>query len=171
MPTRFERWMRSKLSTSTALTPSNLVPLAAQSRLDPVPYSLPPMIDERRALGLVGHRGVEDRHLGALGQLQRDAALGARRHQVADADVGERAAHHDLVVAAARAVAVEVGLGRRRRRSGTSRPGTVARMLPAGEMWSVVTESPSLASTRAPEKSATTPGSIVRPSKYGGSFT
>ena len=33
--------MRSKLSAMTALTPSRLVPLAAQSRLEPVPYSLP----------------------------------------------------------------------------------------------------------------------------------
>ena len=41
MPTRFERWMRSKLSASTALTPSSSVPLAAQSRELPVPYSLP----------------------------------------------------------------------------------------------------------------------------------
>ena len=37
------------------------------------------------------------------------SALG-RQHQVLDAHVGEGAAHHDLVVAAARAVAVEVGL-------------------------------------------------------------
>ena len=41
MPTRFERWMRSKLSAITALTPRRLVPLAAQSRDEPVPYSLP----------------------------------------------------------------------------------------------------------------------------------
>ena len=41
MPTRFERWMRSKLSAMTARTPSRLVPLAAQSREEPVPYSLP----------------------------------------------------------------------------------------------------------------------------------
>ena len=34
MPTRFERWMRSKLSAITARTPKQLaVPLAAQSRL------------------------------------------------------------------------------------------------------------------------------------------
>src|SRR3954454_21015493 len=38
----------------------------------------------------------------------------------------------------------------------------------AGEMWSVVTESPSLASTRAPEMSATGVGSADMPSKYGG---
>jgi hypothetical protein len=41
-------------------------------------------------------------------------------------------------------------------------------MAPAGEMWSVVTESPSLASTRAPAMSSTGVVSIVMPSKYGG---
>jgi hypothetical protein len=35
------RWMRSKLSAMTARTPSSMVPLAAQSRDDPEPYSLP----------------------------------------------------------------------------------------------------------------------------------
>ena len=44
MPTRLERWMRSKLSAITAFTPSRLVPLAAQSRDEPVPYSLPATI-------------------------------------------------------------------------------------------------------------------------------
>src|SRR5436309_15709187 len=39
---------------------------------------------------------------------------------------------------------------------------------PAGEMWSVVTESPSLASTRAPEMSDTGDGDAAMPSKYGG---
>ena len=33
--------MRSKLSAITARTPSSSVPLAAQSREDPEPYSLP----------------------------------------------------------------------------------------------------------------------------------
>ena len=42
---------------------------------------------------------------------------------------------------------------------------------PAGEMWSVVTESPSSASTRASTMSAGGAGSIVRPSKYGGRAT
>ena len=41
MPIRFERWMRSKLSAITARTPSSSGPLAAQSRDEPVPYSLP----------------------------------------------------------------------------------------------------------------------------------
>ncbi len=36
---------------------------------------------------------------------------------------------------------------------------------PAGEMWSVVTESPSLASTRAPWMSVTGDGLSVMPSK------
>src|SRR5918998_2123350 len=39
---------------------------------------------------------------------------------------------------------------------------------PAGEMWSVVTESPSLASTRAPVMSLTGEGDWAMPSKYGG---
>src|SRR2546423_13964826 len=39
---------------------------------------------------------------------------------------------------------------------------------PAGEMWSVVTESPSLASTRAPAMSVTGDGVADMPSKYGG---
>ena len=41
MPMRFERWMRSYDSAMTALTPSSAVPLAAQSRDEPEPYSLP----------------------------------------------------------------------------------------------------------------------------------
>ena len=41
MPTRFERWIRSKLLAITALTPSSAVPFAAQSRELPVPYSAP----------------------------------------------------------------------------------------------------------------------------------
>ena len=42
MPIRLERWMRSNDSAITARTPSSRVPLAAQSRDDPEPYSLPP---------------------------------------------------------------------------------------------------------------------------------
>ncbi len=41
MPIRFERWMRSNDCATTARTPSSTVPLAAQSREEPVPYSLP----------------------------------------------------------------------------------------------------------------------------------
>ena len=42
MPIRLERWIRSKDSAITARTPSSVVPLAAQSRDEPDPYSLPP---------------------------------------------------------------------------------------------------------------------------------
>ena len=41
IPTKLERWMRSKLSTIAALMPSSRVPLPAQSRDEPVPYSVP----------------------------------------------------------------------------------------------------------------------------------
>ena len=43
-PIRFDRWIRSKLSAMTARTPSSAVPLAAQSRDDPDPYSFPARI-------------------------------------------------------------------------------------------------------------------------------
>src|ERR1700756_2900981 len=46
--------------------------------------------------------------------------------------------------------------------------GAVALIAPAGEMWSVVTESPSLARTFAPWMSVTGAGSAGIPSKYGG---
>ena len=110
--------------------------------------------DERHALARVLHRRVVDRHLLAVGQVQRDAALGAGRELVAQPHVGERAAHHHLVVAAARAVRVEVARLDAVLDRATARPGCRARMLPAGEMWSVVTLSPSSASTRAPSMSA-----------------
>ena len=64
--------------------------------------------DHRRAFGFVFHGGVVDRHDLAVGQVAGDAAFGAGGEQVADADVGERAAGHHAIVAAAGAVAVEV---------------------------------------------------------------
>ena len=63
---------------------------------------------QRHALALVLHRGVVDRHHRAVGLMRRPAAFGARRHLIAQPHVGERAAHHHFVVAAARAVRVEV---------------------------------------------------------------
>jgi hypothetical protein len=69
------------------------------------------------------------------------------QHQVLEADVGERAAHHDLVVAAARAVRVEVLAARRPWSVRYFAAGLSFAMLPAGEMWSVVIESPSSASS------------------------
>ena len=100
--------MRSKLWAMTARTPSRAVPLAAQSRLLPVPYSRPASTIERHALAGVLHGRLVNGGLGALGQVQRDPALGARCQAVAQPHVGEGAAHHHLVVAAPRSVGVEV---------------------------------------------------------------
>ena len=62
-------------------------------------------------------------------------------HVVLDADVGERAAHHHLVIAAPRAVLVEVG--RRNVVVEQILSGGLAVLIePAGEMWSVVILSP-----------------------------
>ena len=64
--------------------------------------------DQRPALGLVAHGRVIDGHRVLRREVFGHAALDVRRDLVADADVGEGAAHHDFVVAAAGAVAVEV---------------------------------------------------------------
>ena len=78
---------------------------------------------QRHAFLLVAHRRVVDRRDVARGVVLGHAALDAGRHLVLDADVGEGAAHHDLVVAAARAVAVEVRLPAPGARAGSRRPG------------------------------------------------
>ncbi len=66
--------------------------------------------DERDALLLVVDRGVVDRRLRSalLGEVASEAALHAVEQQVLQTDVGEGSADHDLVVAAARAVGIEV---------------------------------------------------------------
>jgi hypothetical protein len=64
--------------------------------------------DHRRAVGLVLHRHVIDRH--DFIAIAAHAALDAGDHLVLDADVGEGAAHHHLMMAAARAIGVEVRL-------------------------------------------------------------
>src|SRR5471030_1551504 len=70
----------------------------------------------RRAFGDILHRRVVDRQLFAARLVDGDAAFDRRTvglgrdHAVLDTHVGEGAAHHDLVVAATRAVGVEVGL-------------------------------------------------------------
>ena len=66
--------------------------------------------DDERHTGLgVGLGGLEDRRdLTVTQQVAGEAALRARRQLVAQPDVGEGPADHDLVVAAARAVGVEV---------------------------------------------------------------
>ncbi len=63
--------------------------------------------DKRRPLFLVGHGGIIDRGLFAVGALGI-TALDTVQHLVLDADIGECAAHHHLVVAAPAAVGVEL---------------------------------------------------------------
>src|SRR5271165_202896 len=66
--------------------------------------------DDQRHLTLgVFHAGVKDTHLLTLRQQARYTALGAGRELVAQTHVGKGPAHHGFVIAAARAVAVEVG--------------------------------------------------------------
>ena len=98
------RWIRSYDSARTARTPSNAVPLAAQSRDDPDPYSVPARISSGVPVPGVIHRGVVDsghRTVG-LGEVASDPALGAGCELVAQPDVGEGAADHHFVVAAGR---------------------------------------------------------------------
>ena len=87
------------------------VPFAAQSREEPVPYSLPAKITSGTRSRAIAHRRVVDRHLIAGGIVDGDAAFDARHHLVLDADIGEGAAHHHFVIAAPRAVGVEVEPG------------------------------------------------------------
>src|SRR5674476_1028046 len=65
---------------------------------------------QRRSGRLVVLRGVVDERLRAVGlrEVAGVATLDVLKQLVAQTDVGERAADHDLVVAAARAVGVEV---------------------------------------------------------------
>ena len=90
MPMRFDRWMRSKLSAITARTPRRAGPLAAQSREDPEPYSLPAMTTSGTSFGLVADGGLEDRHLLAVGKVRRHPAFGTGHEVVADAGVRRR---------------------------------------------------------------------------------
>ena len=106
--------------------------MAAQSRELPVPYSLPAMTTRGSSFFFVLHRGVVDRHDFARRQVFRHAAFRARRHVVADADVGERAAHHHFVVAAAGAVGVEIVAAPRRDSIKYLPAGLLTAMVPGG---------------------------------------
>src|SRR5690606_26198037 len=70
---------------------------------------LPRQDQQGDAFFLVGEGGVIDGHHLAVGQVAGPAALGPRREQVPEPDVGEGAPHHHLVVAPAGAIGVEVG--------------------------------------------------------------
>ena len=145
--------MRSKLSAITARTPSSLVPFAAQSRDEPLPYSTPAKTTSGTPSALIFHRRVVDRHRLAVGKMFgvaafRNIAVVVLQHEVLDADIGEGAAHHHFMIAAPRAVLVEIAcvdLARCRYLPA----GEAALIEPAGEIWSVVILSPNRARMRA----------------------
>ena len=108
MPTRLLRWILSKLAATTAFTPSNRVPLAAQSRLEPVPYSCPAMTIKGTLFFLVANRRVENRQLFPARMVDGHPALHSRNHQILDSYIRERAARHDAVVTSPAAITIEI---------------------------------------------------------------
>ena len=122
MPIRFERWMRSKLSAITARTPEQHGALGGPVARGAGAVFLAGDDDQRSVIGFVAHGGVIDAHLLAAGQIQRDAPFGAGQQQITQPDVGEGAAHHDLVVAATRAVLIEIGRLHTLLDAGSARP-------------------------------------------------
>src|SRR6266540_4006165 len=99
-PTRFDRWMRSKDCASTARTPSSAGPFAAQSRDDPVPYSLP-------ATTMIGLGGVVDGGQRAV-RPGGDGSFDALGKGVLEPKVAEGTTHHHLMVASSRCVGVQL---------------------------------------------------------------
>lgn len=99
IPIRLERWIRSNDSAITTRIPNSRGPFAAQSRLDPDPYSsrqLPPAA----FFLLVEHRGIINRHRFRTRQMPRHPTFDAGQHFVANTNIGERTAHHHFMVAA-----------------------------------------------------------------------
>src|SRR5215208_6171842 len=64
---------------------------------------------QRYIFPLVAHGRVINAHLIARRDVSGIAALRIRRKRIAQAYVGKGTAHHDLVIAAARSIRVEVG--------------------------------------------------------------
>jgi hypothetical protein len=82
--------MRSNDCVMTARMPSSVEPLAAQSRDEPVPYSLFGEDDERHAFGFVLHRSVVHGHALLRWIMDRVSAFDARHHLVLDAECSRR---------------------------------------------------------------------------------
>ncbi len=82
--------------------------MAAQSRDEPEPYSFPAMMTQRHLLVAILHGRAVDGHFFAARLMNRPAALGAGRELVAQANIREGSAHHHFMIAATRAVGIEV---------------------------------------------------------------
>ena len=105
-------------------------PWPPSPRDEPEPYSLPAMTTSGTPFGLVAHGGVEDRRLLTVGQVHGHAALGIGHEVVADAWVGEGSPDHHLVIAASRAIGVELRRPARRGSAARGRPGSTAGSIP-----------------------------------------
>ena len=79
MPTRLERWMRSKLSAIDGAHAEQPRALGRPVARGAGAVFLAGEDDQRHALGLVAHRRVVDRHDLAVGLVHGDAAFDARR--------------------------------------------------------------------------------------------
>jgi len=168
IPARFERWMRSKLLAITARTPRSIVPFAAQSARGARAVLGSREDDERSLRGLVLHRRVVDRQLlEPWGSWHRDVSLAAGDQEVLRrmfANVPRimtswfpRRAPYELKSAGETPCSTRYFAA-----------GEFFAMLPAGEMWSVVTESPSITRHRAPARSFRGAGSLGMFVKKGG---
>ena len=127
-----------------------------------LPYSLPASTSS--GVPRPGSAGPRRRSASdlAVGEMRRARALGPRRDLVAQADVREGAPHHHLVIAATGSVGVEVA----RRHAELAKVGARRRVGldgPAGEMWSVVIESPTITSTRRALDVARSAPSLAEP--------
>ena len=165
--------MRSNFSPPTAFTPAAAFPSPPSRGLSrcriPSPARSPSACPCRQR-----HGGIVDRQdfIARLETVRppswRAPSAAARKYQVMDTHIGEGAAHHHLVVAAAPLyIAVEIA----RRHAQLLQVATGRRIRlerPAGLMWSVVTESPNSASAGADNVGAC-PGCMLKPAKNGGS--
>ena len=109
MPTRFERWMRSKLSAITEETPSSAGALAAQSREEPEPYIFPARMMRSEPCSRACRAASNSEATSPVNESKvqppkRPSASLLRLH------VREAAPHHDLMIAAARPVGIEISL-------------------------------------------------------------
>ena len=108
MPTRLLRWMRSKLLADDGAHAEQARafggPIARRSGA----VRIAGENDERDGFFGVAHGGVENRQRLAVGVMDGEAAFAPAGHFVFDADIGEGAAHHHFVVAAPRAVGIEI---------------------------------------------------------------
>ena len=107
MPTRLERWMRSKDSRQHGPDAEEASALGGPVARAAAAVLAPREDEERDALGGIAHGRVVDGHRLAGGLERREGPF-SLRERVAQPDVAEGASHHDLVVAAACPVRVEL---------------------------------------------------------------